>query len=69
MKVKRQICIAHFRGSDGKGTCNDLCQWYHPEVECPNGKKVIVSDNDLTKKYPFINRISGTSGKRRANNV
>ena len=48
MKVTRQKCIAHFKGVDGLGTCNTMCQWYHPRKVkgktkrlknsiCPNG--------------------------------
>lgn len=34
--IKNRICIAHFRGIDGLGTCNSLCQWYRKGEKCPN---------------------------------
>ena len=33
-EVKGYKCHAHFRGSDGNGTCDTDCQWYHDGVPC-----------------------------------
>lgn len=39
MKVKKQKCIAHFKGVDSKGTCDTKCQWYLKDKYCPNSNK------------------------------
>jgi len=34
-------CTAYFRGRDGKGTCDDECQWWRDEgCVCAKGSKL-----------------------------
>jgi len=32
------ICTAYFKGIDGLGKCDDCCQWWSKEYECPCAK-------------------------------
>jgi len=36
-------CTATFQGIDGKGTCDDACQWYE-EMGCRCGKGSVAWD-------------------------
>ena len=30
-------CTTYFKGIDGKGTCDDQCQWWHNGCPCAKG--------------------------------
>ena len=34
-KVEGVTCYAYFRGRDGRGTCDDGCQWFVGGHRCP----------------------------------
>jgi coenzyme F420-reducing hydrogenase delta subunit len=45
------ICTAYFKGIDGKGTCDDKCQWYHKDgCPCGKGSKLWNGKNDTLKE-------------------
>ena len=47
--VKGRTCHAHFRGRDGKGTCDTDCQWYTGAGPCPMLIPRELWDNDICK--------------------
>jgi len=57
----KQVCVAYFKGKDGKGTCSPECQWYREGNKCVNSKSKSSEGKGIKEKviYKGYVRIGG----------